>query len=36
MHTDEESRAKHEEMGFQSGWGKALDQLVDYVKRVSS
>ncbi len=27
-HADPESRKKHEEMGFYSGWGTALDQLV--------
>lgn len=26
-HTDEEGRKKHEEMGFQEGWGLALNQL---------
>ena len=31
MHSDEPSRKKHEEMGFQDGWGKALDQLVELV-----
>ena len=34
LHADEESRRKHEAMGFQEGWGAALDQLVDYVKTV--
>jgi len=32
MHKDESTRANHEKMGFHDGWGKALDQLVDYVK----
>lgn len=32
MHRDEESRRKHEAMGFQQGWGKALDQLVALAK----
>jgi uncharacterized protein YndB with AHSA1/START domain len=32
MHGDEESRAKHERMGFHDGWGKALDQLVEHMK----
>lgn len=32
IHTDEESRSKHEEMGFHHGWGAALDQLVALVK----
>jgi uncharacterized protein YndB with AHSA1/START domain len=32
MHQDEESRAKHEGMGFLDGWGRALEQLVEAVK----
>jgi uncharacterized protein YndB with AHSA1/START domain len=28
IHGDEASRQQHEKMGFQQGWGKALDQLV--------
>jgi uncharacterized protein YndB with AHSA1/START domain len=32
LHKDEETRKKHEEMGFHDGWGKALDQLVIFVK----
>lgn len=28
MHPDEESRKRHEDMGFHTGWGKALDQLI--------
>jgi uncharacterized protein YndB with AHSA1/START domain len=28
-HTDEDGRKKHEAMGFQEGWGKAFDQLVE-------
>ena len=28
LHRDEVGRKQHEEMGFQEGWGKALDQLV--------
>ena len=32
IHGDEESRRKHEEMGFHQGWGAALDQLVAVVK----
>jgi len=31
IHGNEESRRKHEEMGFHEGWGKALDQLVAVV-----
>ena len=34
IHGDEESRKKHEEMGFQEGWGKALDQLVAIAKKM--
>ena len=33
MHQNQESRDKHEAMGFQSGWGKALEQLVEHVKK---
>ena len=32
IHRDEESRKKHEEMGFHNGWGAALDQLVALAK----
>jgi len=32
IHGNEEDRKKHEGMGFQEGWGKALDQLVAYMK----
>jgi uncharacterized protein YndB with AHSA1/START domain len=34
MHADEATRKRHEEMGFQSGWGKALDQLVAHMKSI--
>jgi uncharacterized protein YndB with AHSA1/START domain len=33
IHGDEEARRTHEKMGFEEGWGKALDQLVEYVKK---
>ena len=33
MHQDEKSREKHDAMGFQAGWGKALEQLVEHVKK---
>jgi uncharacterized protein YndB with AHSA1/START domain len=33
MHRDEAGRNKHEEMGFRDGWGKALEQLVDHMKK---
>ena len=32
IHGNEEDRKKHADMGFQEGWGKALDQLVAYMK----
>jgi len=32
LHSSEEGRQKHEEMGFHEGWGTALDQLVAFVK----
>jgi uncharacterized protein YndB with AHSA1/START domain len=32
IHRDEAGRKRHEEMGFQAGWGKALDQLVALMK----
>lgn len=32
QHKNEEDKLKHESMGFREGWGKCLDQLVDYVK----
>ncbi|MEZ4223560.1 MAG: SRPBCC family protein [Polyangiaceae bacterium] len=31
IHSDEDGRQKHEAMGFHDGWGKALDQLVEYM-----
>ena len=31
-HVDEEGRKKHEAMGFQEGWGKAFDQLVELME----
>jgi uncharacterized protein YndB with AHSA1/START domain len=34
IHQDEEGRRRHEDMGFHDGWGKALDQLVDHVKKM--
>ncbi len=33
IHGDEDSRNKHEKMGFHDGWSKALDQLVEYIKK---
>ncbi len=32
IHGDAEARKKHEQMGFQQGWGRALDQRVALVK----
>lgn len=32
VHSSEEQRKQHEEMGFHDGWGTALDQLVAYTK----
>lgn len=32
IHGDEETRKKHEEMGFHHGWAVALDQLVEHIK----
>ena len=32
IHRDEAGQKQHEEMGFQEGWGKALDQLVALTK----
>lgn len=32
VHKDEDARRKHEEMGFQAGWGTVLDQLVALIK----
>ena len=32
IHRDQAGRDAHEKMGFQEGWGKALDQLVELAK----
>jgi len=32
LHKDEETKKKHEEMGFHEGWGAALDQLVAVIQ----
>ena len=32
LHVDEDGRKRHEEMGFEDGWGTVLNQLVDYIK----
>ncbi|HEY7303545.1 MAG TPA: SRPBCC family protein [Bryobacteraceae bacterium] len=34
IHRDEAGRKRHEEMGFQEGWGKALDQLVAHARQM--
>jgi uncharacterized protein YndB with AHSA1/START domain len=36
MHGDEATRLRHEEMGFHDGWGKALEQMVEYIKGMGS
>lgn len=33
IHGNDDTRKKHEEMGFHSGWGTVLEQLVDYIKK---
>ncbi len=33
MHGSEEDCEKHASMGFEEGWGKALDQLIEYMKQ---
>jgi len=35
LHRDEDSRKKHEDMGFEEGWGTCLDQMVAMIKRGS-
>ena len=35
LHADGDGRGAHAEMGFDAGWGKALEQLVEHVKRVA-
>lgn len=34
LHGEEKARKEHEAMGFQEGWGTALDQLVEVVKQI--
>jgi len=34
MHGEEAARKKHEDMGFQEGWGVACDQLVAVAKKL--
>jgi len=33
MHSSQENRARHEKMGFLDGWGKALDQMLEMIKK---
>lgn len=35
IHADEETRARHEAMGFHDGWGTVLTQLVEYIKNTT-
>jgi uncharacterized protein YndB with AHSA1/START domain len=32
MHGNPDSRKQHEDMGFHTGWGTVLTQMVDYIK----
>ena len=34
IHADEAGRQKHVDMGFHEGWGTALDQLIEYAKKM--
>lgn len=34
IHADEEGCKKHADIGFHEGWGKALEQLVEYSKKM--
>jgi uncharacterized protein YndB with AHSA1/START domain len=34
IHRDEEDCKKHNAMGFQDGWGKALEQLIAHMKNI--
>ena len=34
MHKDDADKQKHADMGFEHGWGKAFDQLVEYAARL--
>lgn len=35
LHSNPEDAQKHREMGFEQGWGAALDQLVEYAKKIN-
>ena len=32
IHGNDETRKKHEEMGFHQGWGTVVEQMVEYIK----
>lgn len=34
MHKDDADKKKHADMGFEQGWGTALDQLVEYSRKL--
>jgi uncharacterized protein YndB with AHSA1/START domain len=34
LHKDDADRQKHADMGFEMGWGKALDQLIEYAQKL--
>ena len=34
LHATPDGKKKHAEMGFQEGWGKALEQLIEHVKTI--
>lgn len=36
LHRDEEGAKQHAALGFEEGWGKALDQLVTVVKKMQA
>lgn len=33
LHSNAEDKKSHEEMGFEAGWGAALDQLIELMKK---
>jgi len=35
LHNNKDDRNKHEQMGFQDGWGKAYEQLLDMARRIN-
>jgi uncharacterized protein YndB with AHSA1/START domain len=34
LHKDDADRQRHADMGFEQGWGKALDQLIEYAQKL--